>query len=46
MPVVGERGDLIGVLSTDDILKVLAWDTQDIVTTNAVERIVEGTRGG
>src|SRR5579864_5921871 len=38
MPVVGERGDLMGVLSTDDILRVLAWDTQDLVTTNAVER--------
>lgn len=44
MPVVGERGDLTGVLSTDDILKVIAWDTQDIVTTNLVERIVEGAR--
>lgn len=45
MPVVGERGDLMGVLSTDGILRVLAWDTQDLVTTNAVERMVEGTRG-
>ena len=36
----------MGVLSTDDILRVLAWDTQDLVTTNAVERMVEGTRGG
>ena len=45
MPVVGERGDLMGVLSTDDILRVIAWDTQDIVTTNVVERYMEGTRG-
>ncbi len=44
MPVVGERGDLMGVLSTDDILRVTAWDTQDIVTTNFTERTVEGAR--
>ncbi len=44
MPVVDVSGDLVGVLSTDDILRVLAWDAQDIVTTNAVERMVEGTQ--
>lgn len=43
-PVVGARGELIGVLSFDDLLKVVAGETQDLVAAMRSERQIEGLR--
>jgi len=43
MPVVDARGQLVGVLSIDDVLKGIAGDTQDIVAAMRNERQIEGT---
>ena len=42
LPIVNLRHVLVGVLAIDDILKVLAGDTQDIVSAIANERRAEG----
>jgi CBS domain-containing protein len=44
LPVVNEAGNLAGVVATDDILRVIAGDTADIVGAVARERSVEGVR--
>ncbi len=41
-PVVGARGELVGVLSFDDLLKVIASETQDLVAALRGERQIEG----
>jgi CBS domain-containing protein len=41
-PVVGARGELVGVLSFDDLLKVIAGETQDLVAAIHSERQIEG----
>lgn len=45
LPVVNERGGLVGVLSADDVLKVIADDTEDLLAAMAHgRRIEEGAR--
>jgi CBS domain-containing protein len=41
-PIVGARGELVGVLSFDDLLKVIAGETQDLVAAIRSERQIEG----
>jgi CBS domain-containing protein len=43
MPVVGERGELIGVLSLDDVLEVLAGELQNLAGSIRNERAIEGS---
>ena len=42
VPVVGARGELVGVLSFDDLLKVVAGEARDMVTAIRTERQIEG----
>jgi CBS domain-containing protein len=42
VPVVGPRGELVGVLSFDDLLKVVAGEARDMVTAIRTERQIEG----
>ena len=44
LPVINGQGELVGIIATDDILKVIAGDTVDVVTTVTRERSVEGTK--
>jgi len=43
LPVVGQRGELIGVLSLDDVLEVLAGELQNIAGSIRNERVIEGS---
>jgi len=43
LPVVGQRGELIGVLSLDDVLEVLAGELQNIAGSIRNERAIEGS---
>jgi CBS domain-containing protein len=43
LPVVGQRGELIGVLSLDDVLGVLAGELQSIAGSIRNERVIEGS---
>jgi CBS domain-containing protein len=43
LPVVGKRGELVGVLSLDDVLEVLAIDLQNIAGSVRHERQIEGS---
>jgi CBS domain-containing protein len=42
VPVVSCRGELVGILASDDILQVIAGDAQDLVPTIRDERQVAG----
>jgi predicted transcriptional regulator len=42
LPVLNDRSDLVGILATDDILKVIAGDAQDLARTIQTEREIEG----
>jgi len=42
LPVIGQRGELVGVLSIDDVLEVLAGDLRDVAVSIRNERIIEG----
>ncbi len=44
LPVVDERGALVGVVATDDALKVVAGDALDILSTADSERRHESLR--
>ena len=44
LPVVTDHDELVGVLATDDVLKALAAETQDLATTIHRERQIEGMR--
>lgn len=44
LPVVDHRDELVGILSTDDVLRTLAADTQEIATAIHRERQLEGMR--
>ena len=44
LPVVTDRDELVGVLATDDVLRALAAETQDLSTTIHRERQIEGMR--
>ena len=43
LPVVGQRGGLVGVLSLDDVLEVLAGELQNIAGSIRNERVIEGS---
>jgi CBS domain-containing protein len=43
LPVVGQHGELIGVLSLDDVLEVLAGELQNVAGSIRNERVIEGT---
>jgi CBS domain-containing protein len=43
LPVVGQRRELIGVLSLDDVLEVLAGELQNVAGSVHNERVIEGT---
>jgi CBS domain-containing protein len=43
IPVVGQRGELIGVLSLDDILEVLAGELESLAGSTRNERVIEGS---
>ena len=43
LPVVGKRGELIGVLSLDDVLEVLAMDLQHLAGSIRQEWLVEAS---
>ena len=43
LPVVGQRGELLGVLSLDDVLEVLAGEMQNVAGSIRNERVIEGS---
>jgi CBS domain-containing protein len=43
LPVVGQLGELVGVLSVDDVLDVLAGNLQNIAGSIRNERVIEGS---
>lgn len=43
LPVVGQRGELMGVLSLDDVLEMLAGELQNIAGSIRNERVIEGS---
>jgi len=43
LPVVGQRGELIGVLSLDDVLEVIAGELQNVAGSIRNERVIEGS---
>ncbi len=43
LPVIGQRGELIGVLSVDDVLEVLAVQMQNVAGSIRNERVIEGS---
>jgi CBS domain-containing protein len=43
LPVVGQRGELIGVLSLDDVLEVLAGELENLAGSVRNERLIEGS---
>lgn len=43
MPVVGLRGELVGVVSLDDLISVVADEARDVANAIRNERQVEGT---
>ena len=44
LPVVNRRDELVGILATDDVLRALAVETQDIATAIRREQQIEGMR--
>jgi CBS domain-containing protein len=44
LPVVNHRDELVGIVATDDVLRTLAAETQDIAITIGRERQIEGMR--
>ena len=44
LPVVGQRAELVGIVAVDDVLRVIAGDTQDIIAAIGNERQVEARR--
>jgi len=43
LPVVGLRGELLGVLSLDDVLAVLAGEMQNVAGSIRNEQVIEGS---
>jgi CBS domain-containing protein len=43
MPVVGERGELVGILSLDDIVDVLAGELADVAGSIRSGQLVESS---
>jgi CBS domain-containing protein len=43
LPVVGQHRELVGILSLDDILDVLAGQLQNVAGSIRSEQVIEGT---
>ena len=43
LPTVGQRGELVGIVSLDDMLDVLAGELQNIAGSIRNEQVIEGT---
>jgi len=43
LPVVGQRGELTGVLSLDEVLEVIAGQLQNVAGSIRNERVIEGS---
>ncbi len=43
LPVIGQLGELCGVLSIDDVLEVLAGELQNVAGSIRNERVIEGS---
>jgi CBS domain-containing protein len=43
LPVVGQKGELVGILSLDDVLDVLAGELQNVAGSIRNEQVIEGT---
>jgi len=43
LPVVGQRGELVGVLSLDEVLEVIAGQLQNVAGSIRNERVIEGS---
>jgi CBS domain-containing protein len=42
LPVVGPRGELVGIISLDDVLNVLAGELQNVAGSIRNEQVIEG----
>jgi CBS domain-containing protein len=42
LPVVGKRGELVGVVSLDDVIEALANELQNVAGSIRNERVIEG----
>jgi len=42
MPVIGERRELVGILSLDDVLGALAGELQNVAGSIHNEQVIEG----
>jgi len=42
MPVIGERRELVGILSLDDVLGALAGELQNVTGSIRNEQVIEG----
>ncbi len=43
LPIVGTRGELVGILSLDDVLDVLAGELQNVAGSIRNEQVIEGS---
>ena len=43
LPVVGPRGELVGIISLDDVISVLAGELQNVACSIRNEQVIEGT---
>jgi CBS domain-containing protein len=43
LPAVGQRGELVGIVSLDDVLDLLAGELQNVAGSVRNEQVIEGT---